>query len=128
MPGARIGMRSPVTGSTDPVEDAMPAYLIVQIDAPSDRAALASYRDAVGPCAAAFGGQYIVAGGVKVDVLEGMRDNRSLVIFEFPSMDAIQEFWRSPRYAQVKKLREGIGRFEVWAVPGYVPGYVPRQA
>ena len=99
----------------------MSAYLIVHIEVPSDPAALVPYREAVGPCAAEFGGRYIVAGGVKVDVLEGTRNTRSLVIFEFPSLDAIQRSWNSPQYAEVKRLRQGIGQFEVWAVPGYLP-------
>lgn len=99
----------------------MPAYLIIQIKMPVERSALGPYRDAVGACASEFGGQYIVVGGVSPEILEGTRDTRSLVIFQFPSTDAIHRFWNSPQYAQVKKLREGIGEFEVWAVPGHVP-------
>ena len=53
-----------------------------------------------------------------VEVLEGSYDGRRLVIFEFPSMDVIQSVWNSPEYAEVKKLREGAGELDVWAVPG----------
>jgi uncharacterized protein (DUF1330 family) len=41
-----------------------------------------------------------------------------LVIFEFPSMEAIRTVWNSPQYAKLKKLREGSGELDVWAVPG----------
>lgn len=97
----------------------MSAYLIVQIKLLADRNELAPYRDAVKPCAAKFGGFYIVGGGVKVESLEGKQhDGRSLVIFEFPSLEAIQTFWTSPDYVAIKKLREGLVELDAWAVPG----------
>ncbi len=96
----------------------MPAYLIIQIKFTAPKERFAAYRDAVGPLAAEYGGRYLIAGGVKVDVLEGSHDGRSLVIFEFPSMDKLQEFWNSPRYADVRKLREGLADLDVWAASG----------
>ena len=100
---------------------AMAAYLIVQLKLLADRNALAPYRDAVAPCAAKFGGHYIVAGGVAVETLEGKQhDGRSLVIFEFPSLEAIHAFWSSPDYIAVKKLREGLVELDAWAVRGVV--------
>jgi uncharacterized protein (DUF1330 family) len=33
-------------------------------------------------------------------------------------MDVIRSVWDSPEYAEVKKLREGAGELDVWAVPG----------
>lgn len=95
----------------------MPAYMIVQIKIVR-KEGWSAYRDAVGPLSERFGGRYVVAGGAKVEVLEGSHDGRSLVVFEFPSMDAIRSFWASPEYAQVKKLREGLAELDVWAVPG----------
>jgi len=96
----------------------VPAYMIVQIKVIRREQGLSDYRDAVGPLAQQFGGRYLVAGGVKVDVLEGSHDGRSLVIFEFPSLVAIHSFWDSPAYAEVKMLREGLAELDVWAVPG----------
>jgi uncharacterized protein (DUF1330 family) len=99
----------------------LPAYLIIQIKLLAERRALAPYRDAVGPCAARFGGRYLVAGGVKVETLEGApHDGRSLVVFEFPSLDSVRAFWESPEYLAVKKLRDGLVEMDVWAVPGVV--------
>jgi uncharacterized protein (DUF1330 family) len=33
-------------------------------------------------------------------------------------MDVIRAVWHSPEYADVKRLREGAGELDVWAVPG----------
>lgn len=99
----------------------MPAYLTVQIRFTADRSAIAAYRDAVGPLSQRFGARYLVAGGAKVEALEGTHDGRSLVIFEFPTMERLHAFWNSPDYAEVKKLREGIAELDVWAVPGFKP-------
>ena len=95
----------------------MPAYMITQIDI-TRKEGWSAYRDAVGPLAQRFGGRYFVAGGVKVQVLEGSHDGRSLVVHEFPSLDTIHSFWNSPEYAEVKQLRAGLAELDVWAVPG----------
>jgi uncharacterized protein (DUF1330 family) len=63
------------------------------------------------------GGKRIVA-GAKVQALEGSHDGRPLVIFEFPSTEAIHAFWNSPEYVPVKKIREGAATIDVWAVEG----------
>ena len=36
-------------------------------------------------------------------------------------MERLHAFWNSPAYAEVKKLREGMAEFDVWAVPGVDP-------
>jgi uncharacterized protein (DUF1330 family) len=94
----------------------MPAYLIVQIKITRQQG-WPEYRDAVGPLTERFGGRYIVR-GADVEVLEGSHDGRRVVVFEFPSMEAIRNFWNSAEYAEVKKLREGSGELDVWAVLG----------
>ena len=99
----------------------LPAYLIVQIRFRADPADFARYRDAVGPLSERFGGRYIVAGKAKVETLEGSHDGRSLVVFEFPSMERLHAFWNSPDYADAKTLREGLADLDVWAVPGFEP-------
>ena len=94
----------------------MAAYFIVQSTI-SDEAQFQNYRDAVIPLMARFGGKIIVK-GAKVEALEGRHDGRRMVIFEFPSMDAIHAFWSSPDYVPVKKIREGAAALDVWAVAG----------
>ena len=38
-----------------------------------------------------------------MEVLEGEHDQRPVVMFEFPDMQAIQTFWSSPDYVPIKK-------------------------
>ncbi|QPF92436.1 DUF1330 domain-containing protein [Bradyrhizobium commune] len=94
----------------------MSAYFVVQATI-TDAPRYETYREAVVPFIASFGGK-IVAARAKVDVLEGEHDTRPVVMFEFPSMEAIHAFWDSPDYVPIKKLREGAATINVWAFPG----------
>jgi uncharacterized protein (DUF1330 family) len=96
--------------------DLMPAYMIVQIKITREDG-WPEYREQVSRLFAAHGGRYLVRGG-QVEVLEGSHDGRRLVVFEFPSMEVIRSVWNSPEYERVKRLREGSGELDVWAVPG----------
>ena len=61
----------------------------------------------------------IVARRSKVEALEGEHDQRPVVMFEFPDMEAIHAFWNSPDYVPIKKLREGgIATLNIWAFAG----------
>ena len=93
----------------------MMALLIIQATI-EQRDAYKAYQAAVQPLMATFGGK-LKGTGVGLEVLEGTHDGRRLVVFEFPSMDAIRGFWHSPEYGKVKKLREGAAKIDVWAVP-----------
>ena len=75
------------------------------------------YQAAVHPLMQACGCR-LKASGVGLEVLEGTHDGRRLIVFEFDSMDAIREFWSSPAYSEVRRLREGAAKIDVWAVPG----------
>jgi uncharacterized protein (DUF1330 family) len=92
------------------------AYMIVQIKITGEEG-WPAYRQRVAELFAEYGAHYLVRGG-PVEVLEGSHDGRRLVVFEFPSIEAIRTVWNSPEYAEVKKLREGAGELDVWAVPG----------
>ena len=94
----------------------MSAYLLVSYSV-SDPEQLAKYREAVPAVIRKYGGRHIVRGG-DITVLEGSHDGRRRVVLEFPSMEAIHEFWNSSDYAVVKPLRAGAGEFDVLAVPG----------
>ena len=94
----------------------MAAYMIVQIKITREEG-WPEYRQQVSELFTKHGGRYLVRGG-PVEVLEGSYDGRRLVIFEFPSMEVIRSVWNSSEYAEVKRLREGSGELDVWAVPG----------
>lgn len=93
----------------------MPALMIIQAMV-SEKNRYKAYQEGVKPLIESFGGR-LKASGVGLEVLEGAHDGRRLLIFEFPSVEAIREFWRSPAYAAVKPLREGAATIDVWAVP-----------
>jgi uncharacterized protein (DUF1330 family) len=94
----------------------MPAYLMVQTTV-TDEARFQNYREAYAPIMEKFGGKFIVRRSA-VEVLEGEHDARPMVVFEFPSMEALHGFWHSPDYVEVKKLRQGAATMNVWAVSG----------
>jgi len=65
----------------------MPAYFIVQ-NTIKDEAQYLKYVQAVVPFIATFGGK-LVARRAKVEVFEAEHDQRPVVMFEFPNMEAI---------------------------------------
>jgi uncharacterized protein (DUF1330 family) len=94
----------------------MAAYFIVQSTI-SNEQQYQKYRDAVIPLIEQFGGKFVVKGG-KVEVLEGQHDGRRMVMFEFPTIEAIHAFWNSPAYRPVKAIRQRAASLDIWAVPG----------
>ena len=107
----------------------MPALFIVQAAVSRDPAQRARYREyqaRVQPLIAAHGGR-LHATGANLEVLEGEHDSRRLIVFEFPSMDALRAFWHSPEYAALKRLRAGAARIDAWAVPSDIAQPVPRR-
>jgi uncharacterized protein (DUF1330 family) len=103
----------------------MAALLIIQAAVspdPAHRARYRQYQEAVRPLIESHGGQ-LRATGLILDVLEGEHDGRRLIVFEFPSMDALRAFWNSSEYAAIKPLRSGASRCDVWAVPAESSGW-----
>ena len=94
----------------------MTAYFMVQSTI-NDEQRYQKYRDTVIPLIGKFGGRFVVKGG-KAEALEGHHDGRRMVMFEFPSMEAIHAFWNSPEYVPVKEIRRGAATLDIWAVPG----------
>jgi uncharacterized protein (DUF1330 family) len=97
----------------------MAAYLIVyaRID---DPAGFAAYVEAVQPLIAAYGGR-LVARNSPPEVLEGSLPWQTTAVLEFDSAARIREFWYSPDYVEVKRLREGAAEFQVALVDGLPP-------
>ena len=97
----------------------MAAYLIAEVEV-SDNAGYEEYRQKVPAVIAAHGGRYLVRGGA-LDVLEGVRAPKRMVVLEFPSRDALQTFWTSPEYRPLRALRERAARSNIVAVEGFAP-------
>lgn len=95
----------------------MSAYLIVKVCV-DDPARLQAYQEATPPIIARYQGKFVVRGGA-TETLEGAEDKRRTVILEFPGMAEAKAYYHSPEYAAARRLREGIGNFEVTIVDGF---------
>lgn len=85
----------------------------------SDRKAFVGYVRAIAESRlyAKFGGWY-EAVSPAVDTFEGSPPpGRGVIVARFPCLAAAQSFWNSPEYAEIRKLREGIAKFEVLVLP-----------
>ncbi len=91
----------------------MPAYMIVTAKIADREAFIGGYGAAAAKLVAQFGGKYILRGR-GAEMLEGsFGDGASMVISQWPDLDAARAFWNSPEYADVKKLRDGIADCQV---------------
>lgn len=81
----------------------MAAYAILDVEI-RDIERYREYMRRVKPVIEAAGGRYLVRGGSH-KVYEGEWFPRRLVLLEFPSMDALQSFYLSPEYQELKSLR-----------------------
>ena len=94
----------------------MPAYMIVQATVTKPEQ-FAEYAERTPGVVEQYGGRYLALGR-DIDKLEGDWDYQSLVISEWPSMDAARAFWRSSEYAELRKVREGTVDVSVLLVEG----------
>ncbi len=92
----------------------MGAFMIIQADI-SDPARFMDYARRTPALVEKFGGRYRSIRGETAQ-LEGAADHRRIVVSEWPSIDAARQFWDSPEYAELKKLREGAADVHVYIV------------
>jgi uncharacterized protein (DUF1330 family) len=94
----------------------MTAYLIVDV-AIRDPQRYEDYKQKVPALIARHGGEYLVRGGAH-EVLEGNWHPSRLVLFRFPSRDAIKAFLADPDYRPLAALRHSIADSSLVAVDG----------
>ena len=75
------------------------------------------YMAQIKPVIEAAGGRYLVRGGTHT-VIEGDWKPTRLVIFEFPSLAAVQSFYTSPAYQPLKAMRQAAGTANIVGVEG----------
>ena len=101
----------------------MPAFLLSVNKVLDDARFFATYAKEVQPVTVKYGGKYRIL-ALKPTLLEGGADaeGASVVIIEWPNMEAALQFWNSPEYQKVKKLREGISEVRAWLfeAPGWI--------
>jgi len=93
------------------MSDPKPAYLVASSFMPAGHGPLDAYGMATHPLMEKWGGELIVAGetGQFMDHFEGeWKDDARFTLFKFPSMEALQGFWRSDEYQAIKHLRTDV--------------------
>jgi len=98
----------------------MPAYVIAHIDV-KDPERYEAYK-AMSPISIhKFGGRFI-ARGAKAEVLEGTWEPKRLVLLEFPSVEAVRQWYASEDYAAAKALRQATSTGDLVVIEGLDPG------
>jgi uncharacterized protein (DUF1330 family) len=91
----------------------MAAYMIVTAQISELERFIQGYGQAAGELVERSGGRYILRGG-GAELLEGnFGDGAAMVISEWPDKETARQFWESPEYKEVKKLREGLAEVQV---------------
>lgn len=94
----------------------MTAYVITDLNV-FDIEHYLSYQRALRPLLEAVGARYLVRGG-EHKVYEGDYEPRRLIVLEFPSLAAIDEFYESDEYQALEKQRQACSSARIIAVDG----------
>lgn len=81
----------------------MKAYAIVQ-ETVKDQAMFDTYRSGVVATLEPFGGKFVVRGG-RLTIVEGEWPHPRVVVIEFPSRQAAEDWYKSPAYQKLLPLR-----------------------
>jgi len=95
----------------------MMAFLIANITV-TDPERYSLYRAQVPKIVAQYGGRFLVRAGA-VHRLEGDLGVDRFVVIEFPSPEAARQFYDSPEYAPLLRLRMETAKSQVAIVEGY---------
>jgi uncharacterized protein (DUF1330 family) len=94
----------------------VPAYVIAETEA-LDLAAMEKYRPLAHAAAVKYGGRYLVRGAA-IETLEGEPSSRRMAIIEFPDMEAAQQWYGSPEYAEALVLSKTAMKRRLIVLPG----------
>lgn len=94
----------------------MPAYIVAFVEV-LDEEKFRAYQRAASESFAAYGARFLTPGGSH-KVLEGVAEDRTCVLVEFPSMEQAEAFWKSDAYQSAVRLREGAANMQVILMGG----------
>jgi len=97
-------------------ETAMTAYVVTDLDV-FDIEQYLAYQRALKPLLEAVGARYLARGG-EFRVYEGDYRPRRLMVLEFPSLAAIDDFYDSPAYLALEAQRRACSSARIIAVDG----------
>jgi uncharacterized protein (DUF1330 family) len=94
----------------------MAAYILVNVKV-TDTTRYEEYKRLAERAVQEHGGRYLVRGGQTI-ALEGEWQPNRIVVLEFPTLERVNEFYRSPEYAAARELRKGCAEMNMIAVSG----------
>lgn len=99
-----------------------PAYLIGQIDVSDPNGYAKEYLPKAKEIIKAYGGHLIAAAGAaatgsQVVAIDGEAPKR-VVIYMYPSMEALKAWRNDPAYVQVRRVGEKYAKYHTFAVEG----------
>jgi len=85
-----------------------------------NREAMKAYSEATPPIYVKYQGHYLGVGGVGkgVEQLAGSWPTKAIMLAQFPSPQAVSDFWWGPEYRAAAKLREGAVEVDVGRLEG----------
>ena len=94
----------------------MKGYVIAGVTV-EDPAKYEEYRSQVMPTVLKHGGRFVVRGGTQ-EVVEGSWNPKRIVVLEFPSYQAAKDWYHSPEYQPLAKLRASASQSNLIIVEG----------
>ena len=94
----------------------MSAYVIIDVEI-RDMSKYQEFMIGVKPALEAAGGKYLARGGAH-KVHEGSWEPRRIVILEFPSVAAWEDFYTGPVYKGLKSIRDDCSSARLVSVEG----------
>lgn len=102
----------------------MTAYGIAHLHNPNSHPEVLDYIDRIQDTLDPYGGRFVVHGAT-VEVVEGTWPG-TIVIIEFPTVEAIRAWYASPAYQAILPLRADHITGDLILVDGVAPDYDPR--
>jgi uncharacterized protein (DUF1330 family) len=104
-------------------EKAPPAYVIAEVERDptktEDPTAAQKYREETPKTLAPFNGEYlVVAGGGKIETLEGEAPKGYIVVIRFESVEKARGWYDSPAYGAIKPIRQNSTKSRILIVEG----------
>jgi len=101
-----------------------PAYLIGEIDVADPRGYADEYLPRAREIIKAHGGRLVAAGGAaatgsQVVAIDGEAPKR-VIIYMYPSMEALQAWRNDSEYVQVRRVGERYAKYHTFAVEGAI--------
>ncbi len=98
-------------------------YMVILADLTDRQKFMAGYAVQVAPMIERYGGRYVLRGrGVEFLEEAWGGTDMSLIISEWPDKATARAWWNSDEYQEAKKLREGLGTFQVLLVDASLLG------